>query len=79
MDDGLDIPDFLRAEVTALLPKPQTRDGVKIRRPRHAKKHRFDLPLNVEPAGWALLKKIEAEKAEKKAARFKMLRERHKG
>ena len=74
--DGLDIPDFLRRQ-PGEAPAPRIREPkIKVRKTKaRAKKHPFHLPKNMEPAGWALLKQIEAEKKAKRDARFAMLRD----
>jgi len=71
--DMPDIPDFLR--VTAETPRAAWTPPKKKRSAR-AKRHPFHLPVNIEPAGLALLKEIEREKKQKMVARFAALRER---
>lgn len=76
--NDLTIPDFLKAtpENTAEARElwKQLYKGKAVAKKRKAKRQRFDLPKTIEPAGLALLKKIEREKEEKKQARFAALR-----
>ena len=74
--DGLDIPDFLRAtpENTAAS-RAAWKKPPKQRRPAKVKTKAFHLPKTMEPEAWALLRRIEKEKAEKQKARLAALKE----
>lgn len=81
MIDFPDIPAFLRVENrTELTEEQQARLDermAKVRPPRRTR-HDFNVPKNIEPAGRALLREIQKEKAAKQAARLAMLKERRK-
>jgi hypothetical protein len=71
--DPWTIPDFLLVKNRVpLAVKPDWL--TKPRRDTRRAKVRYDLPKNMEPAAWALLRQIEKEKKEKQQERFEALK-----
>lgn len=81
LDSTLDIPDFLKvANRVPLSPEraAEVAAWLKAAQPPKARKHTFEHPVNIEPAGRALLQAIEKDKRDQQKARLKELAERRK-
>ena len=78
MTHELDIPDFLKATPENTAAARKAWKAKKLGKKKAIKRRPFHLPKTMEPAGLALLKQIEADKAAKREARFAMLKSRNR-
>lgn len=81
MIDMPPLPDFLRAENRVPLTPEQEAEYAAWQRQhrshrRERKRHRFDLPREMDATAWALLRQQEADRAAKQKARLAALKER---